>query len=85
MGRTDATVNFNWGGGAPHTSLGADTFSVRWVGQVRPHYSETYTFYIQNDDGVRLWVNSNLIIEAGSTSRSPSAKGRSRLKALLAL
>jgi glucose/arabinose dehydrogenase len=61
--RTDATVNFNWGGAAPASGMGADYFSVRWTGKVTPKYSETYTFYTQTDDGVRLWVNGQLIID----------------------
>ncbi len=61
--RTDATVNFDWGAGSPDPSIGADTFSVRWTGQVQPLFSETYTFKTNSDDGVRLWVNSQLIID----------------------
>ncbi|MBG1244820.1 Calx-beta domain-containing protein, partial [Nostoc sp. NZL] len=60
--RTDATVNFNWGGVSPDPSIGADTFSVRWTGQVQAKYSETYNFYTTSDDGVRLWVNGQQII-----------------------
>ncbi|MBG1241686.1 PA14 domain-containing protein, partial [Nostoc sp. NZL] len=60
--RTDATVNFNWGGVSPDPSIGADTFSVRWTGQVEAKYSETYNFYTTADDGVRLWVNGQQII-----------------------
>src|SRR5438552_17283530 len=61
--RTDASVNFNWGGQSPVAMIGADTFSVRWKGQVVPAFSETYTFYTQSDDGVRLWINGQLIID----------------------
>jgi glucose/arabinose dehydrogenase len=60
--RTDQTVNFNWGKGSPDPSIGADTFSVRWTGQVQAKYSETYNFYTTSDDGVRLWVNGQQII-----------------------
>jgi hypothetical protein len=60
--RTDPTVNFDWGSGSPDPSIGPDTFSVRWTGQVQPQFSETYTFYTDSDDGVRLWVNGQLII-----------------------
>lgn len=60
--RTDATVNFDWGTGSPAPSIGVDTFSARWTGQVQPLYSQTYTFYTVSDDGVRLWVNNQLII-----------------------
>lgn len=34
--RTDATVNFNWGANAPVSGVAADTFSVRWSGQIEP-------------------------------------------------
>ncbi len=38
-------------------------FSVRWSGTVTPKYSQTYTFSTQTDDGVRLWVNGQQIID----------------------
>jgi hypothetical protein len=60
--RTDATVNFDWGKGSPDPSVQKNAFSVRWTGQVQPLYSETYTFYTVSDDGVRLWVNGQQII-----------------------
>jgi hypothetical protein len=61
--RTDATVNFDWGTGSPDASVAADTFSVRWTGQVQPQFSQTYTFYTMTDDGVRLWVNNQLLVD----------------------
>src|SRR5688572_11078881 len=60
--RVDPTVNFNWGTGSPDPAIGSDTFSVRWTGRVSPRYSETYRFYTTSDDGVRLWVNGQLLI-----------------------
>ncbi len=63
LSRVDPTVNFNWGSGSPDPSIGADTFSVRWTGFVEPLYSETYTFYTNSDDGVRLWVDGQLVVE----------------------
>lgn len=61
--RTDAAVNFDWGLSAPHAAMGAEEFTVRWEGKVEPLYSQTYTFYTVSDDGVRLWVNGQLIID----------------------
>jgi hypothetical protein len=55
--RTDATINFDWGTSSPDPSIGPDSFSVRWTGQVQPLYTETYTFKTFSDDGDRLWVN----------------------------
>ena len=72
--RIDPTVDFDWGGGSPDPGIGADTFSVRWTGQVVPLYSQTYTFYTQSDDGVRLWVNGVQVVnnwtDHGSTENS---------------
>ncbi len=62
--RNDTTINFDWGTGSPDPSVGPDTFSVRWIGQVQPAYSETYTFYTTSDDGIRLWVNNQLVIDS---------------------
>lgn len=61
--RLDPTVDFNWGGGSPDPSIGADNFAIRWTGQVIIPTSGTYTFHTQTDDGVRLWVNDESIID----------------------
>jgi glucose/arabinose dehydrogenase len=61
--RRDATVDFTWGLNAPAAGIGADTFSVRWTGQVEAQFSATYTFYTQSDDGVRLWVNGQQLVD----------------------
>ena len=36
---------------------------VRWTGQVEPQYSETYVFETRTDDGVKLWVNDQLLVD----------------------
>ena len=63
VARKDATVNFNWGDGSPDASLANDSYSARWTGQVQPRYSGEYTFYINSDNGRRLWVNGQLLID----------------------
>ncbi len=63
MVRADATVNFDWGNGSPDPRLDVNTYSVRWTGTIRPRYTQTYTFTTNTDDGVRLWVNNQLIID----------------------
>ncbi|MHC4206743.1 MAG: PA14 domain-containing protein, partial [Planctomycetota bacterium] len=62
--RTENEINFNWGDpGGPDASVGDDNFSARWTGEVHSAFSETYTFYTNSDDGVRLWIDGQLIIE----------------------
>ncbi|MFP2929775.1 PQQ-dependent sugar dehydrogenase [Pyxidicoccus sp. 3LG] len=60
--RVDPTVDFRWDIGSPAPSMDGNTFTVRWTGSVIPLYSEAYTFYTQSNDGVRLWVNGQLLI-----------------------
>ncbi|MEA5466743.1 PA14 domain-containing protein [Leptothoe sp. PORK10 BA2] len=79
--RTDATVNFDWKGGSPDRTIGQDTFSTRWTGQIEPRYSETYTFETTSDDGVRLWVNNKLIIDKFFNQASTRRKGTITLEA----
>ena len=61
--RNDAAINFDWSTGSPVAGIGPDTFSVRWTGRVRAPSSGTYTFITESDDGVRLWINGQLIVD----------------------
>ena len=55
-------VNFDWGSGGP-SQLPADGFSIRFSRRVSvtPAF---YQFTAQADDGVRVWVDNRLIIDA---------------------
>jgi hypothetical protein len=66
LSRVDATANFNWQSGAPAAGLPKDNFTVRWAGQVVPRFSEKYIFRITADDGARLWINGQRVIDAWS-------------------
>jgi hypothetical protein len=62
--RDDANVNFNWGSGSPASSIvNADNFSVRWTRSLSFNPGR-YRFTITSDDGARLWVNNQQIINA---------------------
>ena len=62
--RYDATVDYDWGEAAPFIGLNSDHFSVRWLGTLTPQFTEHYTFHTVTDDGVRLFINTNLVIDA---------------------
>jgi hypothetical protein len=60
--RTDATVNFDWGAGSPGAAIPVDHFSARWLGA----FSFTggdHTFSVTADDGVRLYIDDQLVID----------------------
>lgn len=61
--RVDETVNFDWGAGSPNDSIGINDFSVKWTGQIQPRYSDTYTFYLTSNNGSRLWIDNQLVID----------------------
>ena len=61
--RTDAAINFNWGSDSPMAGVKTDSFSTRWTGQIQPRYSGPYTFYFTSDNGRRVWIDNQLIID----------------------
>jgi hypothetical protein len=73
--RVDPTVDFDWGYGQPYPGVNVDRFSVRWTGQVMPLFSETYTFSTLTDDGVRLWVSGQLLIDRWVDQQSTTHSG----------
>ena len=64
--RLDPTVDFLWTTSGPGPGLNLTNYAVRWEGQVQPQYAETYYFSIKSDDGVKLWVNGQLLIDGWS-------------------
>ena len=61
LSRVEA-VNFNWGSSAPGAGVGADNFSVAWQGSVKATTSGGYRLQTKSDDGVRVWLNGQLIV-----------------------
>ena len=79
--RVDANINFNWGNGSPDPRISSDSFTVRWTGSVEPQLSGDYTFYTTTDDGVRLWVNGQLLIDEWVDQSPTTYQGTITLKA----
>ena len=59
----DSLINFNWNGGSPIGGVDGSNWAGEWKGQVQAMTTGTYTFYTNSDDGVRLWVNGQLVID----------------------
>jgi uncharacterized repeat protein (TIGR03806 family) len=79
--RTDSVVNFSWDTGSPDPRISVDQFTVRWTGAVQPQFNETYTFYTTTDDGVRVWVNGQLLIDHWVNQGPTTWSGAIALKA----
>lgn len=60
--RREASIAHDWGAGSPAPSINPDQFSVRWVRRI-DFPTGTYRFTAQSDDGIRVWIDENLIID----------------------
>lgn len=60
--RYDADVNFDWGSNAPASGVSADQFAVRWNKTVN-FSAGSYRFNVIADDGVRIWLNGEIILD----------------------
>ncbi len=61
--RTDEKINFDWSGKEPGKGLKAEGYSVRWTGKINIPEKAEYVFYLNGDDGYRLYLNGALVIE----------------------
>lgn len=62
--RIDADVNFDWGHKAPAEGLKENLFSVRWTGKLTPKVTGSYQFGVESDDGCRLYLDNELLIDS---------------------
>lgn len=60
--RIDPSIDFNWGIDSPGTGVPNDLWSARWISTQYFPSSGLYEFYAQVDDGVRIYVDNNLVV-----------------------
>ncbi|MBI1178840.1 hypothetical protein GC207_15515 [bacterium] len=64
MQRIDPQINFDWGKGGPFGEGEQDDFQVTWNGLLEPRFSEPYRLSVISDDGARLWVDGEQVLDA---------------------
>ena len=69
--REDGAIDFAWGTDSPDPAVPADNFSVRWTRSVG-FVAGTYRFFTSTDDGVRLFVDGSLLIDAWYDQKLPN-------------
>jgi LysM repeat protein len=60
--RNDNTIYFNWGSGSPAAAVSSDYFSAVWNGDFS-FAAGTYRFTATADDGIRVYLDGNLMID----------------------
>jgi hypothetical protein len=65
--RNDVGIHFDWGPGSPGPGVPADDFSARWSRTLHIDEDGVYRVRVTVDDGARLWVDDELVIDRWRT------------------
>jgi beta-glucosidase len=74
-------INFYWNGSPGIPGLGSDNFSVRWSGFLVPPSDDDYIFSVSSDDGFRLYIDGNVVMQSWSDHATIMVNKKIRLKA----
>lgn len=61
--RVDTMLKFDWDKYSPYPSIPVDHFLARWTGQVSVPTSGAWSFGAASDDGVRIWIDDQLVLD----------------------
>jgi hypothetical protein len=79
--RVDKTINIESTTEAlPGTQL-VDHFYIRWTGKLRVPKDGTYTFFLESDDGSRLFIDGKQVVDNGGLHAMEEKEGQTELKA----
>lgn len=81
MERIDPVIDFSWVATGPMPGFGINYFSIRWEGEIEAPISGPVTFHATTDDGVRLWVGEQLIIDEWRPRVAAESRGEMVLQA----
>jgi len=71
--RIDKTVNFQWGFSGVSKQL-SKNYSVRWTGVLVPVATGDYLIGFSGQDGYRVWLDGDVVVEDWSTHRPATVK-----------
>ena len=57
----------------PGSRIPLTDYTVRWTGALQPQFSEPYTFYTTTDDGVRLFIGGQELINEWNEESGPTS------------
>src|SRR4030043_978370 len=78
--RYDDKVDFNWRWGSPDPKIGRDNYSIRWQGRFN-FDTYLYEFTAIADDGVRVYLDGERIIDAWRAQSYITSKARKQVTA----
>jgi GH43 family beta-xylosidase len=60
--QVDSQIDFDWGDGELAPGSGTDRVAIRWTGELEVPRDGVYSFALDADDGVRLWLGDERVI-----------------------
>lgn len=79
--RIDPVIDFDWKLGSPAPGIGADAWSARWTGEIEAQVTGLHTFFLRSNDGARLWIDGQLLIDDWKDHGSRVSQGTIQLEA----
>lgn len=62
--KVEKKIRYSWtGGGTELKGMNKENFSVRWSGIMRPAQTATYEFSLGGDDGYRMYINDQAVMD----------------------
>ncbi|MBI3852380.1 MAG: hypothetical protein HY298_19155 [Verrucomicrobia bacterium] len=80
VSRVDKTINFESTQEGFHGTSLVDFFYIRWTGKIRVPKDGNYTFFLESDDGSRLFVDGKQIIDNNGLHSMEEKPGEIELK-----
>lgn len=77
--RIDPNIMFDWGEDGPATEVGTDHFEVHWSGEILVPFTGWWRFYVDEDDGCRLRVDGERVIDSWWRHTRRRVPGEARL------
>ena len=78
--QVDPNVHYTWNG-SPAPGVPATNWSVKWTGTLIPPTTGTYTFGLTSDDGSRLFINGEQVIDNWRDQAANTETGQVNLTA----
>jgi hypothetical protein len=73
LSRFEDSINHDWGSRSPAEEIPRDHFSARWT--IRRHFEKgSYLFLLTVDDGARVWLDGQLIMDAWNVGHTDNLK-----------
>ncbi len=73
-------LSFDWQEGGPAPGAKADYWSATFSGHLTPQIAGEHTFFVQADDGYRLWLDGELLLDRWSGALSHTLATTVRLE-----